>query len=65
MSAPAALLGGTGTFVHWGFVQLSLANLIVIILMVLVFIAALVVPFPHASDRSDERGPDDREGSVR
>ena len=51
MSAPTSLLGGTGTYVHWGFVQISVANLVVIALMVLVFVAALVIPFP-----SRERG---------
>ncbi len=35
-----------GHYIHWGVVQLSLANLIVILGMVLVFVLALVVPFP-------------------
>jgi len=34
-------------YIHWGFVQLSLSNLIVIILMVVVFVLAIVLPFPH------------------
>ncbi len=33
-------------YIHWGVIQLSLSNLIVIILMLVVFVAALVVPFP-------------------
>ncbi len=33
-------------YIHWGVIQLSLANLIVIVLMLVVFVAALVVPFP-------------------
>ena len=33
-------------FLHWGVVQISLGNLIVIAAMVVVFVAALVVPFP-------------------
>jgi hypothetical protein len=45
-------LNGTGYYIHWGFVQLSLANLVVIALMVVVFVAALVVPFPGRKDRS-------------
>ena len=40
-------LGDTGRYIHWGFVQLSLSNLIVIILMVVVFVLAIVLPFPH------------------
>jgi hypothetical protein len=35
-----------GTFLHWGVIQLSVANLLVIILMIAVFIAALLLPFP-------------------
>ena len=35
-----------GTFLHWGVIQISVANLVVIILMLVVFVAALVLPFP-------------------
>jgi len=44
---PASLvnLSGPGRYVHWGFIQISVANLILIGLMVLVFIAAIVIPF--------------------
>jgi len=35
-----------GSYVHWGVIQISVANLIVIGLMLLLFIAALLVPFP-------------------
>jgi hypothetical protein len=54
MSTPSLLavgLNGTGYNIHWGFVQLSLANLVVIGLMVIVFILALVVPFPGGKGR--------------
>jgi hypothetical protein len=34
-----------GHYVHWGFIQLSVANLVVIGLMVVVFVAAILVPF--------------------
>ena len=40
-------LGGSDRYIHWGFIQLSLSNLIVIILMVVVFVLAIVLPFPH------------------
>jgi hypothetical protein len=33
-------------YIHWGVIQLSLANLIVIALMVVVFVAAILIPFP-------------------
>jgi hypothetical protein len=35
-----------GTYLHWGVIQISLANVIVIGLMLVVFIAALFLPFP-------------------
>jgi hypothetical protein len=35
-----------GVYLHWGVIQLSLANLVVIGLMLAVFIIALFVPFP-------------------
>lgn len=54
-SSPGMLavgLNGTGYYIHWGFIQMSLANLIVILLMLTVFVAALVLPFPgHREDR--------------
>jgi hypothetical protein len=35
-----------GSYVHWGVIQISVANLIVIGLMLVLFLAALLVPFP-------------------
>jgi hypothetical protein len=35
-----------GTFLHWGVIQISVANLTVIILMLAVFVLALFLPFP-------------------
>ena len=43
-------------FLHWGVVQISLANLVVIGVMVLIFVLALVVPFPGHSGPHDEGG---------
>ncbi len=43
-------------YIHWWIVQISVANLIVIILMVLVFLAAILIPF---------RGHRSKEGSDR
>ena len=45
-------LGGTGRYVHWGFIQLSVANLIVIVLMAVTFVAALFIPLHRRKDRS-------------
>ncbi|RXS87155.1 hypothetical protein EST92_03925 [Streptomyces sp. TM32] len=44
-------LNGTGRYVHWGVVQLSVANLVVIGVMLVVFVAALLLPFPRGRGR--------------
>jgi hypothetical protein len=44
-------LGGTGHYVHWGFIQISVANLVVIALMIVVFILAILLPFPRHGRR--------------
>jgi hypothetical protein len=38
-------LNGPGHYLHWGFVQISVANALLIALMVVVFAAAILVPF--------------------
>jgi uncharacterized iron-regulated membrane protein len=37
--------------VHWGVLQITVANLIVIGAMVLLFVLALLLPFPKSRDR--------------
>jgi hypothetical protein len=39
------------TYLHWGVVQISIANLAVIGLMLLVFVLALLLPFPGGRRR--------------
>ena len=46
MDAPARIL-------EWGFIQISVPNLVVIGLMIAVFVLALVAPFPGHRDRKD------------
>jgi hypothetical protein len=44
-------LNHPGHYVHWGFIQLSVANVVLIGLMVLVFVAAVLIPFRrHGGD---------------
>lgn len=43
-------LAGTH-FVHWGVVQISLGNLIVLAVMLVVFVLAVVLPFPGRKGR--------------
>jgi len=44
-------LNGSGTYIHWGFIQLSVANFVVIILMIVVFVLAILLPFPRRRSR--------------
>jgi hypothetical protein len=45
---PLALdLNGPGRYLHWSFIEISLANLIVIAVMIVIFGAALLIRFPH------------------
>jgi hypothetical protein len=53
---------GHAYFVHWGVVQISLPNLLVIVAMLVLFGLALVLPFPHGRDQTDPVTID-REGS--
>jgi len=47
-------------YLHVGVVQISVANLIVIGAMIVIFILALVLPFPHGRDDSTEDRHDNR-----
>ena len=52
----AGLVSGTPHYLHWGVIQISVANLLIIVAMVVVFVLALVLPFPGGSaDEGEER----------
>jgi hypothetical protein len=59
-TAPSAhgLLSRRAYFLHWGVVQISLTNFIIIVLMVVLFALALIVPFPGGKGGQDEEGGD-------
>jgi hypothetical protein len=40
-------LSGNGRYIHWGFIQISYANVFVIVLMIIVFVLAILLPFPR------------------
>jgi len=44
-------LNHVGHYVHWGVIQISVANLVVILVMVALFVLALFLPFPKGRDR--------------
>jgi len=45
-------LNGSGHYIHWGFIQISVANAVVIVLMIIVFFAAILIPFHRRGGRS-------------
>jgi hypothetical protein len=44
-------------YVHWHFFQISVANVVVIALMILVFVAAILLPFPGRSEGRSQWKP--------
>jgi hypothetical protein len=50
LSAPVNL-NHPGHYLHWGVIQISVANLIVILVMAALFVVAMFVPFPHGRKR--------------
>jgi hypothetical protein len=46
-SSGAVDLNQPGTYLHWSIFEISVANLVVIAVMVVIFAAALLLPFPH------------------
>ncbi|HEY2075859.1 MAG TPA: hypothetical protein VGH53_05940, partial [Streptosporangiaceae bacterium] len=49
-AASAVNLDHPGTYLSWSFIDISVANLVVIAVMVVIFGAALLVPFPSRHD---------------
>jgi len=48
-------LNHLGRYWHWHFINISVANGIVMILMVVTFVAALLLPFPGRRERKEHR----------
>jgi hypothetical protein len=46
-------------FLHWGVVQISLTNFVIIVLMLVIFALALVVPFPHGRNEVQQEDRDE------
>ena len=52
---PVAIdLNQPGTYVHWSIFDLSVANLVLVAVMVVIFGAALLIPFPHGKKDTEE-----------
>jgi hypothetical protein len=44
-------LDGKAHFIGWGPIQISVANLVVIAIIIVLFVLAIVVPFPKQKSR--------------
>jgi len=57
MSALSMVAGAPGKYIAWGVIQISVTNLTIICVMIVLFILALVVPFPtHEDEQSEHEG---------
>src|SRR3954447_14198929 len=63
LAAPVDL-NQPGHYVHWGVVQISVANLVVIGIMIVLFVAALLLPVPKPKDQRLPRRPPPATGPV-
>ncbi len=60
MTSAQGLLAGHAHFLHWGVIQISLTNFVIILLMLVIFALALILPFPHGRGDLGEEGHDDQ-----
>ncbi|HZP14774.1 MAG TPA: hypothetical protein VFA96_03045 [Nocardioides sp.] len=51
LAASAVNLNNNGHYLHWGVIQISVANLVVIAVMLAVFALAILLPFPKDRGR--------------
>ena len=57
MSALSIVAGAPGRYISWGVLQISVTNATIIAVMIVLFILALVVPFPtHDDEQSEHEG---------
>jgi hypothetical protein len=57
LSYVAALLplNTLGHYIHWHWIDISVANLVVIVLMIVTFVVALLAPFPGRRRRKEHQ----------
>lgn len=41
-------------YVHWHFIDVSVSNMLVVVVMVIVFLAAILLPFPHGRSHGED-----------
>lgn len=55
LAAAAQVSADAGTYIHWGVISISLTNLLIIAAMVLVFVLAVLLPFPRGVKLPEQR----------
>jgi len=60
MNALSTAALDAGRYIHWGVIQISVANLAIIAVMVVLFVLALVVPFPSGHDDQVDQPDEER-----
>ena len=50
-----ACMDSPANYFHWGFILISVPNLLIILGMIVLFAVALVAPFPHGGEGEDGR----------
>ncbi len=57
MSSPVLLsAASSGNYIHVGVINVSVTNLLIVLGMIVVFVLALVLPFPGAADLGPDQG---------
>jgi hypothetical protein len=46
----AGSLNGSATYLSWGWLGISVSNLVIVLITVAVFVLAVLLPFPHHED---------------
>jgi hypothetical protein len=44
------VIPAAGTYVHWGVFNVSVTNIAIIAVMIIVFVLAILLPFPHGDE---------------
>jgi hypothetical protein len=57
----AVSLNSPSTLLHWSIFQVTVANLVLILVMIVIFAVALLVPFPHGRGTNLPADPEDTE----
>jgi hypothetical protein len=52
------MIWAAGRYIDWGVLSISLTNLLVIVGMIVIFILALVIPFPRGDGREHQHEDD-------